>query len=204
MKNSMEKTLEKLFAIFTEYNRPVVHLFQDGIDLTYKFKEKKLKYIPSRELLDLYNWKNGTKLLEGYSYNDMDFFPGFYFLSLESSLKAAQSTNKGITFLKPFIKNRKIWKPSFFPIFSNLDNSYLIIDLDNQSSPVYFFSEEIIQDQNSLPMYYSSISNLISTILKCYQDKIYNIAESGIVISNITKEAEVTHALNPNSMFNII
>lgn len=200
----METILEHLALIINGYNRPVIGLLQNGIDLSDNLRKNNLEYISNAALSTLYKWKNGTKILDGYSYNDMDFFPGYYFLSFEDSLKVIKTTNKNLGFLKPFIKNKKIWKPSFFPIFSNLDNGYLIVDLAKSDSPVYFFSEEILLKFSNLPLYYSNLASMFNTILKCYQDNAYSIMGSSVLISDIITETEITHLLNPNSMFNII
>lgn len=128
------------------------------------------------ELYELYQWKNGVY------YGDEDFsmfFPPYAFYSLEV---AREEYDKLIEKAEKFAEDNwvdpsEIWNPKWFPVFS-FQGDYICI-LGNEEvcevSPVL----EIFRDVPDITIQYSSLTNMMRTILECYETGAYYISECG-------------------------
>ena len=155
----MKGQLNKLLGFLDEMERPVTECFQLGKEREYISQELNragLKNIPS-ELLDIYEWRNGTRIKEGTILDDLHFFPGFYFMSLEDAMEQFF-----------IVRTDPRWNKAWFPVFANGGGDFYILDLsqsDAESAPVIGF----ILNETEHPIEYQSLSAMIDTFVDCFE-----------------------------------
>jgi hypothetical protein len=109
-------------------------------------------------LVELYGWRNGTRVTPGTSLDDVHLFPGFYFLSLEDSIS---------NFLA--FREDDRWASTWLPVFANGGGAFYVVDFSSGSDlehPVVGF----MLDEAEHPIEYESLPAMIATIAECFEE----------------------------------
>jgi len=178
--------------------------------LSYSEIQEKTKNLPFKlpmEVIELYQWRNGTKDSEQYTAR---FFPAFTFNSLDQALihykelidfseesgqisKYDPVTNDS---WEETIDPSEIYNPMWFPIFTfkNQWHSYLAIGGENEdaTSVILDFS---IEDSTPYPKY-ESLTKMLLTIAECYEVGAYYSGEISIR-SNSDQAKSIRVKYNP-------
>src|SRR6202011_2909454 len=75
-----------------------------------------LPFSLTRELESIYQWRNGTKAVEGDLLEDLYFFPGFYFLSIEEAVQTYYER-----------EGSPQWRKAWFPLFADGAGDFYIV-----------------------------------------------------------------------------
>ena len=144
-------------------------------------KTKVLPFELSQEVYQLYQWKNGSSLLDTTSF-DICFIPSFLFLSLEKSI---EEYYLNIDIFKDD------WQENWFPIFSLEGYSYFTLcqkaSVDNSS--IWFYDYE----QPEPILCYESLTMMICVIADCYETGAYYMNSQGLLKEN---KAQVNRIIN--------
>lgn len=191
MERALTILLNKLFLELKSINSFLANSLNPGLDeATIKNAIPTEGLIFSQELIELYQWKNGTKLGKGLL-GTYSFFPASIFMDLEHA----------INFYHLRAGKDEYWTELMFPIFGS-GGDYYLIDL-NQNSPtfnmIYYYSPSSI-DFDTTITFYDSLLTCFETIYKCYREKAFYISNSGLY-SDGEKEVEIAKKLNPKSEF---
>ena len=82
----LETALERIVTWHKQHGRKMVNLLQPG--LTAQAITAATAGLPlNDDLVQLYMWRNGTRVSQEYVLNDHYFIRGYYLLSLEDALK---------------------------------------------------------------------------------------------------------------------
>lgn len=180
IKDSIKNTVSYL----EKYNRPVVNLLQDGLELkSIKQKVNDLNLPFPNDFYELYSIYNGTLAKEGDILDDLHFFPGFYFLSLEDAINCYNA-----------FKDDSRWDKNWFPIFSNGGGDFFCIDCNkNREFQIQGFLLGYTGDFTD----YINLASMFKTIEECYKTGAYFIDSEGSLDNDIDKEKEIGKKYNP-------
>ncbi len=179
------KYAKKIMDWHLKNQSSVINYLQKG--LSYEEIENLIKplriHIPL-ELVDLYQWKNGTLAKQGEVLDKLHFFPGFYFLSIEEAS----------IYCKNF-KNDPRWKSYWFPVFANGGGDFFVIDCREETGyPVIGFM--LGYEEHDIE--YLSIKKMFKTIAKCFEKGAYFYDKNRYLEINDEKEATIANKINPN------
>jgi cell wall assembly regulator SMI1 len=202
------EALERILAWLLTNQPSYALALQPG--LTYDQIQEKIKGLPFKlptEVIELYQWRNGTKDSDQHTAR---FFPGFTFNSLDQALihyneliDFSVKSGRILCFdpiskdsweenIEPSDRYNTIW----FPMFACENKDYyLAIGNENQevSTAILNFS---IEDPDTYPKY-ESLTKMMLTIAECYEENIYHLLEFGIGVNNEEQEESIRLKYNP-------
>ena len=138
------------------------------------------------QLVELYGWRNGTRMKEGDDMDVRHFFPGFVFLALEdaiASYNAAEDDSR--------------WSSSWFPVFGNGGGDFYAVACD-ESSPDFGAVVGFIADEAEQPIEFESVSSLVKTIRDCFLGNAYFVSGKGFLEANERSAAATAKKHNPS------
>ena len=194
------ESLERILAWLSINQPSSVSALQSG--LTYSQIQEKTKDLPFKlptEVIELYQWRNGTQDSE---LDTARFFPAFTFDSLERALinynelidfavKSGQilifnpTTNMS---WEDNIDPNDRYDPKWFPLFNFQNEDYYLAigsEKEEVSSVIMDFS---IQDPTTYPKY-ESLTKMMLTIAECYEAGVYYSDEFGLGNSEEIEES---------------
>lgn len=186
MKNRVTYYLDLILSILRSWNLPVGNLLNDGlseIEILRSFKNAGLK--PTRELIELYQWRNGSPVEEGTVLDDVQIIPGYHLLSLNDAIKSYLA-----------MKDDSRWNPLWFPIFANGGGDFYAADLsksDGNSSPIIGF----ILGESEQEVEYQDFNTMMITFSECFEKGIVYKTEEGYLEMDDDHQAEVAMKNNP-------
>jgi hypothetical protein len=143
------------------------------------------KLAPTVRLVELYSWRNGTIVDEGNALDDLHFFPGFYFLSLEEALDKA-----------PIFRDDSRWRDGWLPLFANGGGDFYVADLCGEptlDAPIIGFllgePEAIIE--------YEGLESMMQTLRRCYASGVFWVDDRDCLEMDDERHAEIARAENP-------
>jgi hypothetical protein len=168
--------------------RPVVELLRPGHSvgvISQKLAACGLE--PSRELEELWSWRNGTLVAEGTILDDLHFFPGFYLMSLEDSVEQYS-----------IMRDDARWSSCWLPIFANGGGDFYATVLgrsQEEAAPVVGFvlgADE--QDEE-----YRSIGSMFRTLRDCYEQGVFWLTDDGYLEMDDLKYVAIARIHNPGN-----
>jgi cell wall assembly regulator SMI1 len=176
----MMELLDELLSWMKKLNRPVIGFLQEGISKEMITSQiAPLSFIFPQDLLSLYMWRNGTRTPEGVTTDEVCFFPGYYFLSLDDAI----TNYKLLMNLKddPRIIDDLKWKDAWFPIFTDAAGDYYAVDLG--TNPVQ--ESRVISCFSFAPplgrLEYASLKHMMLTLLECYKTGVIFVDSKGFL-----------------------
>lgn len=131
----------------------------------------------------LYAWRNGTETSGVESLDDIQLFPGFYFLSIQDAVKNYQS----------FLPDER-WQPGWLPLFANGGGDFYVVELSGDMVGVV---RHFRIDESEHPIEFESICDMIQTIAAAFKRKVIFVdSESNLEMDDLTYAA-VAAELNP-------
>jgi cell wall assembly regulator SMI1 len=113
----MFASLDGIVAHLRRLGRRVPDLLQPGLDEEQiKAREADVPFAFTRELQALYRWRNGTRALAGDILDELNFFPGFYFMSIEEAIRTFRER-----------ESAPQWRPGWFPVFADGAGDFYIV-----------------------------------------------------------------------------
>jgi hypothetical protein len=132
-------------------------------------------------LVELYSWRNGTHVQPGTNLDDVHFFPGFWFLSLDDALQnyaAFRSDNR--------------WDPRWLPVFANGGGDFYAAVLE-EPTPVVGF----VLNEADHPIEYESLEAMIATLDEAFRDGAHFVDDRGFLEVDDQRYAEIARRHNP-------
>lgn len=135
------------------------------------------------EFAELYGWHNGMTISDTSVLDDVQLFPGFYFLSLEdafANLRAFRSDGR--------------WHAKWLPVFANGGGDFYVVDLSQaDAGPVRHFRIEY----SVHPVEFNSLSSMFATINKAIEQGIVCVDEAGYLEMDDFAFGRIASDLNP-------
>ncbi len=167
-------------------NRPVVPLFQKG--LTDPEIEEKMKCLPFQlpeEVARLYKWRNGTRIDTGATYDDLNFFPGFYLMALEEAIEQYLPRQEAVE-----------WKPGWLPLFENGGGDFY----QSICLPGPVPTAEIvgwIHGEPDQDVEYLSLTTMCQTILTAFDQGVIHLDGDNLLQCDDFQYSIIGHRYNP-------
>jgi cell wall assembly regulator SMI1 len=130
----------------------------------------------------LYSWRDGTQTA-GATLDDIQLFPGFYFLSLEEA----------IANYRAFVADPR-WRPEWFPLFANGGGDFYLVDLGGQlSGSVRHFRIE----ESEHPVEFRSLPDMMRTLADAFDKGVFFVHPDGYIEMDDLRFATLAAELNP-------
>jgi|GEM_PF-1242768 cell wall assembly regulator SMI1 len=116
-------------------------------------------------LLELYCACDGTSTYESDTIGEIQFFPGFYWMSLEDAATVYRAVSKSDE-----------WDPSWLPFFANGGGDFYALVCDEKSP---YFGEVVgfVIGEVSQIVEFESIFSLFQTIARSFDDGVFTFSE---------------------------
>jgi hypothetical protein len=139
---------------------------------------------PTREVVDLFGWRNGTHASTGMLLDDLHFFPGFYFLSLAEAV---------ISYRR--FRDDERWDRSWFPLFANGGGDFYaaVCRPGELTSPIVGF----LLGQPEHPVEYETLTAMVNTLLAAFREGVFFV-EGGALEVDDARYAMLARRHNPN------
>lgn len=156
--------------------RPVVELLLPPLtsdDLRLQTTARNIE--PTKSLLDLYTWHNGTDGSEDNRMDDLYFVPGYMFLPLNESLGAYEALCTELDF----------WKPDWVPFFSTGGGDYIALECSEAGRII-----EYLQGVEPTVLY-PTLEAMFQTIDECLKRGAYFVDDDGYFEVEFAMEREI-------------
>lgn len=190
MKNTVTDFLNVILSFLQKWHLPVCKLLNKGLsegEIETAFKQVGLE--PTKELVELYTWRNGSPVEEGTPLDDVQIIPGYHYLNLKDAISCYLA-----------MKDDSRWNPSWFPVFANGGGDFYAVDLsqsDGDSAPIVgFILGEIEQE-----IEYQSLATMLLTFSECFKKGIVFKTADGYLEMDDDQQAEIALRNNPEVEF---
>lgn len=195
MQSTFQNSLNALFEELIKSNSAIVNWLQPGISKNnIEEKLQAHRMIFPTEVYDLYAWKNGIQeeKLETRRLGELSMFRLGIFPPFEINLSDYGE-----------FRSAGLWDENFFPVFGSGGGDFYLIDCDKSSRTygmLHYYSPSAV-DYKGIITIYDSLESLISTVVRCYESKIYYFSDSGILNINFDLEIPISKSENPKSEY---
>jgi hypothetical protein len=181
----MEQSLERIAAALARLGRTeVLRRLLPGVPVETIFERLRAVGLePSDGLLELYSWRGGTRVDPGMPLDDVHFFPGFWFLSLEDAIADYAA-----------FREDPRWNPSWLPVFANGGGDFYAVWLHGGAESVVGF----LIDHSEHPVEYEDLSAMCRTLADCFDEGAFFRDERGYLEMDDMRHAEIARRNNPN------
>lgn len=190
MKNTVTDFLNVILSFLQKWHFPVYKLLNNGLsegEIDAAFNQVGLE--ATKELVELYTWRNGSPFEEGTPLDDVQIIPGYHFLSLKDAIGCYLA-----------MKDDSRWNPYWFPVFANGGGDFYAVDLsqsNGESAPVIgFILGEIEQE-----IEYQSLATMLLTFSECFEKGVVFKSDDGYLEMDDDKQAEIAMRNNPEVEF---
>jgi len=162
MTTDLETTIDRIFDHLQQLGSPVANRRRAGVcPANVESKIRALGLQPPEDLVRLYAACDGTATAEGERLGTIQFFPGFYWMSLDEASTVYQS-----------IRKDDRWGRAWFPIFGNGGGDFYAVICD-QDSP--FFGEIVgfVLGEHDQIVEFKSVSSMFETIERSFAQKAF-------------------------------
>lgn len=190
MKKTVTDFLNVILSHLQKWHLPVYKLLNNGLsedEINSAFNQVRLK--PTKELVELYVWRNGSPVEKGTLLDDVQIIPGYHFLSLKDAIGCYLA-----------VKDDNRWSSSWFPVFANGGGDFYAVDLSQavgDSAPIVgFILGEIEQEVE-----YQSLATMLLTFSECFEKGVVFKTEEGYLEMDDDQQAEIAMRNNPEVAF---
>lgn len=182
----MRRVFDKILLYLKKHNRPVVKLLQEGLtnnQIEEIISSTNLEF--PEDFFELYSSCNGTLVKESDILDDLHFFPGFYFLSLEDAMNDYK-----------ILLDSGNWNKNWFPIFANGGGDYFCIDCTKgKEFPIIGY---IIGYHDDDLRDYLNLYAMFETIAECFEKEAYFLdIDNDYLEADVDKERIIGRKNNP-------
>lgn len=139
------------------------------------------------ELIALYAYCDGTSTQEGEILGEIQFFPGFYWLSLDDALETYRGVSRSAE-----------WGGSWLPIFANGGGDFYAVVCDSASP---YFGEVIgfVLGEPDQIVEFKDVASLLETVERSFADGAFFISE-GVLKADYPRMRAIAREVQPGFM----
>lgn len=182
----LKDALGRILLWHETHNRLIVNLLQKGLSVSeVGGKTAALPFNFTEELVELYTWRNGTKVSQQHTLNDHYFLPGYYLLSLEDAIYNYQSLEDSLVELTPGL-----------PILTSGGGDFYIAQCGEEievSGGVINY----LRGEYEHPYTYLTVTSMMITVAECYETGAYFLTNDGLLKIDNVMEANIARKFNP-------
>jgi hypothetical protein len=185
--SDLTSALNRIMAWLEQHSPSSASGFQAG--LSSEIIEEKLGQLPfcvSREVYDLYKWRNGD---ESYS----SVFKYLWMLNLDEACEISEDVNH-----EDLLEMRGQDEPQYlFPLF-NFDGEYFAVQGGGtliDSAPVFH-----VGTAYDINFAFVSLTGMMLAMAECYESGVYIVNEDGLEVIDKIKFGEIRRKHNPGTV----
>ncbi len=139
---------------------------------------------PSVDLTTLYAYCDGTSTLEGEKLEEIQFIPGFYWMSLNEALATYRSVSRSAE-----------WQASWLPIFANGGGDFYAVICDQSSS---YFGEVVgfVLGETDQVVEFSNVASLFGTVERSFTEGAFFVA-NGMLKADYPRMRAIAREVQP-------
>jgi hypothetical protein len=181
----VEHSLERIVAALAKLGRTeVLRRLLPGVPVeTIRERFRGVGLQASSGLVALYSWHGGTAVTAGTSLDDVQFFPGFWFLSLDDAIANYVA-----------FRDDMRWNSSWFPVFANGGGDFYAVWIREQGEPVVGF----LVDEAEHPVEYASLASMCGTLADCFEEGVFYVDGRGFLEMDDARHADIARRNNPD------
>lgn len=182
--------LGAILAHLVRLHRPVVRFLKPGLSES-RIPEilGDLEIAVPLELREMYSCRDGILIPKGHILDDLHFFPGFYWLSLEDAVTTYKS-----------LHGDRRWHSSWFPVFANGGGDFYAV----VCTPTPVDSGEVvgfILGESDHPVEFRDLTAMLRTVRACFDEKVFFLSAEGYLEADDMAQARVARRFNPDLPF---
>ena len=185
MPAEISRALAEIEAGLRRLDRPTLDFLNPGIPTAEALAALAKRGLePPGDLLDLWQWRNGTGGPADAKLGDLWLVPGFYLLSVEDATRNFDA----------HIADPR-WQPSWLPVFADGGGDFLAVvcGRGDQRGAVHHFRIE----QAEHPVEYRSVERMLATFSAAFTRGAYSVDRDGWLEVNGDLYASIALELNP-------
>jgi len=183
---SVEKTIKSIFSHLSGLDRPIAAKRRDGIDEKVVLEKLLLRGLqcPS-DFLEAYRSCDGTETNEGDTLDEIQFFPGYYWISLDEALTTYDT-----------LVSDERWNAGWLPIFANGGGDFYSIICDAQSQDFGGVAGFILGESDHL-VEFKNLTTLLETIEQSFSEGAFFVSD-GCLEANYAKMRMIAKQVQPD------
>jgi len=179
-------SLDAIVAHLRDLGRRVPDLLQAGLaEQEVRRWQAGLPFAFTRELAAIYQWRNGTRALPGDILDELNFFPGYYFMSIDEAVRTFRER-----------ESAPQWRKGWFPLFADGAGDFYIVPCSKRtidSSPVIgFLHGEPLQVPE-----YESITAMTRTLEAAFSEGAFYLDADDTLEINDERYQLIANRFNP-------
>lgn len=182
----IDSYLDRIVRHLRRLNRHAPERLQPGLSpQELEAWESRLPFALTSEVESMYRWRNGTRAEEGASLEDLYFFPGFYYLSIEEAVQTYRER-----------EDAPQWRMGWFPLFANGAGDFYIVPCRRKKLE----TSEIIGFLHGEPEQtaeYESLASMIQTLEACFREGAFFLDDDDTMEIDDDKQRVIARRLNP-------
>lgn len=185
MNDDIGGSIASIEANLRQLQRPTLAMLNPGVtpDAVRPLLTSRGLHPPS-ELLDLWEWRDGTGGPPDATLGDLWLVPGFYLLSVGDSTKNFDA----------FLPSPR-WQPGWLPILADGGGDFMAVDCSdgNHHGAVYHFRI----DQPEHPLEYQTVGRMLATYSAAFEHGVFHVDHDGLFNWDYGAFAKLAADLNP-------
>ena len=182
----MIEELDRVLDHLERLGRATPGLIRPGIALEQLDAfEARLPFLLPEEVRQLYLWRNGTRVEEGDQLDALQFFPGFYFPSLEEAIA---------TFFER--QDAPQWEPGWFPVFMDGAGDFYLAVCDKDQRKATTEILGFLHGEPEQIVEYESLDAMTKVLEACYAEGAFFVDDDTLEIDDDLHRA-IANRFNP-------
>jgi hypothetical protein len=179
--NNATQSCQRIYKRLEELGRPTVSFLRPGLsesEISRRLAAENLT-CPAG-FVELYSWRDGTRVDTTAPLNDLFLYPWCYFVSLEEALATRRSLLDG-----------DVWNKDYLPLFTDRGGGYSALDCSRKGRGGMRTGVSL-EDQE-----HSSLETMLDFIAQAYETSVFWMDPQGGLERNVGAAAELGKKLNP-------
>lgn len=192
---SIASLLDTIVEHLARSNYPIAECLRPGL-----VQSEVLRHInalpiqlPS-EIVEVFMWRNGVERSVQKCLQYALITPDFFLLSLDEAINYYEGFQTASNI------DPERYDSNWFPLFANGGGDYYFINCDREAHSIIGYFSHYDELDESPPVLYTSLSMMLATIIRCYQEEAYYVL-NGRIEGDLQKEASISQLINSGTKF---
>lgn len=137
------------------------------------------------DFLEAYHWCDGTETAEGDALDEIQFFPGYYWMSLDEALKTYDA-----------LVSDERWDASWLPVFANGGGDFYAVICNAQSRDFGGVVGFMLGENDHL-IEFKNLAALLRTIEQSFLEDAFYVAD-GYLEANYSRMRMIARVIQPD------
>ncbi len=183
---TLQDIVSRIFAQLREAERFIADRRRPGLCAAeVQTKVRSIGLAVPEELVQLYGVCDGTDTFAGDKFDEIRFFPGFYWMNLSEAVEAYNA-----------LVNDKRWNRFWLPIFADGGGDFYAVICDDQSSDFGAIVGFVV-DENDHLVEFQGLTSMLRTIERAFAEKAFFV-DKGHLRADYRKMRAIARSVQPD------